>query len=130
KRAEAIPYYGYLSQRMRVPVGDKSVTSPTNSTAFFMRYDTGGMFTAVSCDYVFMDQDEESKRCRSVYWPGQIMESGEAFESEMGLIGVYRREGFFHRPYSTTAELSSGFLKPNVDIRLDRAEIDAVRTAV
>lgn len=127
---KAIPYYGFLSQRMRAPVGDKTVTSPTNSTAFFMRYAKGGMFTAVSCDYVFMHQEDESGRCRSGYWPGQIRKPGEPFESEMGLIGVYRREGFFHKPYSTTDELGGEFLKPNVDIRLDRAEIDGVRTAV
>lgn len=126
----SIPYHGFLSQRVNVPFGDRNVGTPTNSTAFFMRYEKGGIFTAVSCDYVYMHQEEESGRCRSVYWPGQIRESGEAFESEMGLIGVYRREGFFHKPYSTTAHLGNEFLKPNVDVRLDRAEIEGMRNAV
>lgn len=128
--AKAIPYYGFLSQRVSVPLEGTRVATPTNSTAFFMRYGKGGMYTAVSCDYVYMYQQAESQRCRSIYWPGQIKKSGEAFESEMGLIGVYRREGFFHTPYATTDRLGGEFLKPNVDIRLDRAEIEGMRTAV
>ena len=130
KPTKSIPYYGYLySDRSRV-FQDQGVRAPSdNSIAYFFRYGDAGLFTMVSCDFVLMHQDKKSGRYRSTYWPGQILSAKERFTSEKGFIGVYRRKGRFHLPYKSNKYLKD-FLTPNVDAALDRAEIEAVQTAV
>ncbi len=130
KPAKAIPYYGFLrpSVLQKDESGEDFPPSDT-STAFFFRAGEGGVFSALSTDFVFMKDDADSGRFRSTYWPGRILDAGQPFESEAGIVGVYRRKGLFHAPYQPTAELRS-FHSPDIDTRLDYGEIEGICAAV
>lgn len=130
KPARSIPYYGFLKPSVLKNVSDGEPVPPSDtSTAFFYRYREGGIFSALSCDFALMQQSPAGGRCRSTYYPGFILKAGEPFESEKGIVGVYRRKGVFHAPYQPSDALRS-FHYPNVDARLDRGEIDAMSAAV
>ena len=67
--------------------------------------------------------------CQKHYWPGLILNSSQPFQSEDAAIGVYRRKGYFHAPSRPKGKLAEFFV-PDVDTRLDRAEIEAVMEVV
>jgi len=130
KPQKAMPYYGFSGGTGWYKVDDNE-PKPTsdNSTAFFYRDIEGGLFSTVTCDYVLMQDDVETGRYRSTYWPGLILNSSQPFQSEDAAIGVYRRKGYFHPPAQPSDVVMSHFFSPNLT-RLDRSEIDAVMEVV
>ncbi len=127
---KSIPYYGFCIRPALSSISDQSQPLPKydNTVAWFHRGRQDGLFSTITTDFVL--RTEKQGRFISQYWPGFIYEQNEVFESEWALLGVYERKGYFHKPYTVKESSLREFTMPQVKIRLDRAEIEAVTDAV
>jgi len=131
KPQAAIPYYGMLTKSFEGGEDLESDPLPSStSTAFFMRAEDDGIFSCLTTDFALMREEKETGRCQLIYWPGRIHDGGREFASEYGIAGVYQRKGYFHEPTCSMKQLPRGTANNNIDIRLDRGEIEAVQAAV
>ena len=109
KPQEAIPYYARSGNTVSPDVDFDSDPLPGyTSTAFFLRDIEGGIFSCLTTDFVLMREEEDTGRCQLICWPGRILEAKRDFVSEHGIVGVYKRKGYFHEPALPMSQMPKG----------------------